>query len=1081
MRICLRIFLTITAIFIFDVLTTAKLVVAATTCPIYELNPVGGVTRGDRFDIPINLNLPAFGGLLGKSYYCANPTSIGLSDLTDPCALKSGWSDADYKNAGCQYVSKPPSTCADDASIANLVEVIKTSLKDDEIKAGGGGTTSSNVRNEADFHEITNVKLRTPTQAGDRVFVDTTTGETARKISECKVYYAACFKVVFPLYKWDGGKWVPDTKITTGWFTQTKDDPLHCVTTPSFKKEANITENLQTSITQVPGEDPAITKLKNKEPSFNNDGSIINNDQTDTTQDDFPKMELSLASRRVDTSSDKYLIYWKFCTARGTNSCDIKNYVADLEEISNGANNGQVKIATTPNIDWGDNTSTAGGNPKCFMTGDFNTHPIEVKKSAVGDYYTLKAKVVGQPSDSTNPTNAHCQNSAEVVSSVFLNDDISRITLSGSSANLPKIAACPDTAIPQKADTDTNKEICIMGNCFVSTISKVITGATERIKSYFNKAVTYDSPKETRDNCESLAKSWCGDQDSTGSEHLSIDQVVTPYSLPSGPTGSRGRAHVKLTINNSSSEDAENIVLTNRWYERSNTGSAQFVEGPFTVGPIVTKPGLNAIQWTIPAKASGSPTIIEYDVDLLTDASQIYRLVSSIAAQVVDEGTTSASYENASFLVKDDGTFTPLSPVFNNSPEGLKVLEAIEPPAGTDSEAKIKVTVTNDSAKEFRNIRVVSSWDQEEIEGQSKEFASLAVGASGEFSYTVTVDPTITALYTGKVTATASYNFTKTETGQVDKVAVVVGNATGADVKTWCQQAVWYACYIVDVLTGWHGIKNRTFERIVTIHYYPYFSTAYSGQLQTNTVSPKDGYFNAFTPPNAETKPTMSKQNLSTTASQTKNTTYPLKGQLPDKSGINDLWMFLTPPGQTKPVMVTAPSDPGGDSGTPVTFSSSGGSSSGGGEGGFGGDDTETGTPRQINTDVKVDEVNKQRVIEYVMNRWPNSKIADQWDYVYNKALSIGYNPAFIIALWIEESGASHYTNAWDFGCTGASKYDIDSGLSCLAGLTYKNATWEEFSCRYSEGHYPCEYNINEGFPRAIDSWYQRVVFGIWP
>lgn len=128
----------------------------------------------------------------------------------------------------------------------------------------------------------------------------------------------------------------------------------------------------------------------------------------------------------------------------------------------------------------------------------------------------------------------------------------------------------------------------------------------------------------------------------------------------------------------------------------------------------------------------------------------------------------------------------------------------------------------------------------------------------------------------------------------------------------------------------------------------------------------------------------------------------------------------------------------------------------------------------QTDTSVAVATDRKTDIINFVKAHWPASPIESQWNYVYNTGRNYGYNPAFIIALWIEESGASG-VSAWDFGCTGAPKNNIPAGLSCMNGLSYKTRPWEEFACKFSEGHYPCSFTINPNFPRNISKYYQCV------
>jgi hypothetical protein len=126
------------------------------------------------------------------------------------------------------------------------------------------------------------------------------------------------------------------------------------------------------------------------------------------------------------------------------------------------------------------------------------------------------------------------------------------------------------------------------------------------------------------------------------------------------------------------------------------------------------------------------------------------------------------------------------------------------------------------------------------------------------------------------------------------------------------------------------------------------------------------------------------------------------------------------------------------------------------------------------NPNISISEATKKAIIEAVKRYWPNTEIEERWDYVYVQAVVNGWNPAFVIALWIEESGAGHLDN-WDLGCTAGEKNNITSQLFCLFGLPYQNAPFEEFMCRYSEGHYPCQFEINPNFPGNLKYWYDQL------
>ena len=129
------------------------------------------------------------------------------------------------------------------------------------------------------------------------------------------------------------------------------------------------------------------------------------------------------------------------------------------------------------------------------------------------------------------------------------------------------------------------------------------------------------------------------------------------------------------------------------------------------------------------------------------------------------------------------------------------------------------------------------------------------------------------------------------------------------------------------------------------------------------------------------------------------------------------------------------------------------------------------------NSSFVIDEEVKADIIQRVKNRWPNSKIEENWDLVYQEAISHGFNPAFVIAIWIEESGASGVT-AWDLGCGSGPKNNLTDQLDCffnrLPWIT-DQTTFAEFMCYYSDGHYPCNFSAHPNFPGGVKYWFDLL------
>lgn len=129
------------------------------------------------------------------------------------------------------------------------------------------------------------------------------------------------------------------------------------------------------------------------------------------------------------------------------------------------------------------------------------------------------------------------------------------------------------------------------------------------------------------------------------------------------------------------------------------------------------------------------------------------------------------------------------------------------------------------------------------------------------------------------------------------------------------------------------------------------------------------------------------------------------------------------------------------------------------------------------NPNISISNLTKTNVIQSVKSSWSGSKIEENWDLVSTAAISHGWNPAFVIALWIEESGASG-VDAWDLGCLGGNKNNIQSQLDCLFDqtVTYSNGPFDQFMCMYSEGKpAPCTFSTNPNFTRNLKYWYDRL------
>lgn len=116
-----------------------------------------------------------------------------------------------------------------------------------------------------------------------------------------------------------------------------------------------------------------------------------------------------------------------------------------------------------------------------------------------------------------------------------------------------------------------------------------------------------------------------------------------------------------------------------------------------------------------------------------------------------------------------------------------------------------------------------------------------------------------------------------------------------------------------------------------------------------------------------------------------------------------------------------------------------------------------------------------------ILTSWPNAQI-DNWDIIVSEAIANSWNPAMLLALWIEESGAQGVPAADPLGCLAPSnigKNDINLSLQCVftsfGSLT--NDRFADFMCRYSDGYdAPCAFANNPNFPPNIRFWYEKLV-----
>lgn len=112
-----------------------------------------------------------------------------------------------------------------------------------------------------------------------------------------------------------------------------------------------------------------------------------------------------------------------------------------------------------------------------------------------------------------------------------------------------------------------------------------------------------------------------------------------------------------------------------------------------------------------------------------------------------------------------------------------------------------------------------------------------------------------------------------------------------------------------------------------------------------------------------------------------------------------------------------------------------------------------------MDANYSISDAKKQSLIEFVEKNknWPNSKIRQLWDQVVSQSRAAGVNPAFVITIWIEESGAGGHPAAQsDFGCFpgGNTRQTVpfDRSLSCFLNFTSQEhpgdfVEWVRYFC----------------------------------
>ncbi len=130
--------------------------------------------------------------------------------------------------------------------------------------------------------------------------------------------------------------------------------------------------------------------------------------------------------------------------------------------------------------------------------------------------------------------------------------------------------------------------------------------------------------------------------------------------------------------------------------------------------------------------------------------------------------------------------------------------------------------------------------------------------------------------------------------------------------------------------------------------------------------------------------------------------------------------------------------------------------------------------------DASVTVSNPEEIKKQIVARWPNAKL-ENWDTIVQQSIQHNWNSAFVLALWIEETGAQGEVNYTDpLGCDPTHPTtDINVSLQCLFNNfgSYTNEQFAQFMLRYSEGLTTATAFIkNPNFPSRMKDEYSKLV-----
>ena len=109
---------------------------------------------------------------------------------------------------------------------------------------------------------------------------------------------------------------------------------------------------------------------------------------------------------------------------------------------------------------------------------------------------------------------------------------------------------------------------------------------------------------------------------------------------------------------------------------------------------------------------------------------------------------------------------------------------------------------------------------------------------------------------------------------------------------------------------------------------------------------------------------------------------------------------------------------------------------------------------------------------------WPKARL-ENFDTIVSQSKAHNWNPSFMLALWIEESGGQGVKYDDALGCDPSHPTtDINVSLNCVfKQFDSYTKSFADFMCNYSESRdAPCDFSRNPNFPKTIKSVYSTLV-----